>query len=101
MAADIADEVRPERVKQFRQAVLELRKLPNLSDELYNRMGTVYAQVLPGYDPQLKPVPGAVYFVIGPEKQFTAYEGYLKSTLGPDTRLYRLYPRDFWMTIND
>jgi Zn-dependent M16 (insulinase) family peptidase len=101
MAADLADDLRPELVKQFRQAVLELRKAPNLSDELYDRMGSVYAKILPGYDPQLKTVPGAVYFVIGPEKQFAAYEAYLKSTLGPDARLYRLYPRDFWMTMGD
>src|SRR5712691_9526779 len=64
MAADLADDLRPEIVKQFRQAVLELRKAPNLSDELYDRMGPVYAKILPGYDPQLKTVPGAVYFVI-------------------------------------
>jgi hypothetical protein len=44
-------------------------------------------------------VAGAVYFVIGPEKQMTAYEAYLKSAEGPDTQLYRLYPRDFWLPM--
>ena len=39
-----------------------------------------------------------MYFVIGPEKQFAAYEEYLKKTEGPDAWLYRLYPRDFWLT---
>jgi Zn-dependent M16 (insulinase) family peptidase len=97
MAADIADGVKPELVKQFRQAVLDLRKTPNLSDQLFNRMGAVYARVLPGYDPNLKTVPGGVYFIIGSEKQFVAYEAYLKSTLGADVNLWRLYPRDFWM----
>jgi Zn-dependent M16 (insulinase) family peptidase len=97
MAADIADGLQPEMVKRFRQAVLDLRKSPKLSDELYDRMGSVYAKILPGYDPQLKSVPGAIYFVIGNDKQFVAYEAYLKSTLGPDTQLYRLYPRDFWI----
>lgn len=101
MAADVADELKPEQVRAFRQAVLGLRKSPNLYDELYTRMGPTYARVLPGYDPQLKNVPGAVYFVVGPEKQFAAYEAYLKSSLGPDTRLYRLYPRDFWLTMGD
>ena len=99
MAADIADGLQPEKVKRFRQAVLDLRKSPKLADELYDRMGAVYARILPGYDPNLKSVPGAVYFVIGNDKQFAAYEAYLKSTLGPDTQLYRLYPRDFWMTL--
>jgi hypothetical protein len=101
MAADVADGLKPEEVRQFRQAILALRKTAKLSDELFDRMPAVYARVLPGYDPQLKSVPGAVYFVIGPEKQFAAYEAYLKSRLGADTRLYRLYPRDFWMTIKD
>jgi hypothetical protein len=55
---------------------------------------------LPGYDANLRSVPGAIYFVIGNDKQFGAYEAYLKSTLGPDTQLYRLYPRDFWMPLN-
>jgi len=101
MAGDVADGLKPEQVRQFRQAILALRKTPKLSDELYDRMAAVYARVLPGYDPQLKSVPGAVYFVIGPEKQFAAYDAYLKSRLGNDTRLYRLYPRDFWMTMRD
>ena len=35
--------------------------------------------------------------VIGPEKQMIAYESYLQSKEGADTRLVRLYPRDFWM----
>ncbi|PYS66985.1 MAG: hypothetical protein DMF69_24440, partial [Acidobacteria bacterium] len=99
MAADIAGGLQPDKVKRFRQAVLDLRKSPKLGDELYDRMGAVYARILPGYDPSLKSVPGAVYFVIGNEKQFVAYEGYLKSTLGPDTQLYRLYPRDFWIPL--
>lgn len=101
MAADVADGLKPDQVRAFRQAVLDLRKTPTLYDDLYARMGKVYAKILPGYDPQLKNVPGAIYFVVGPEKQFAAYEAYLKSTLGPETRLYRLYPRDFWMTIRD
>ncbi len=101
MAADVADGLQPETVKKFRQAILELRKLPNLSDELYNRMPGVYAKVLPGFDPKLKDVPGSVYFVIGNDKQFVAYEAYLKSTLGPDTQLHRLYPRDFWMAAKN
>jgi hypothetical protein len=44
-----------------------------------------------------KDVPGGVYFAIGPEKQLDAYEQYLKKAEGPETKLYRLYPRDFWL----
>jgi hypothetical protein len=45
-----------------------------------------------------KDVKGAINFVIGPEKQMKAYEAYLKSAEGENTVLYRLYPRDYWMT---
>jgi len=85
-------------VRAFRNAVLNLRAAPNLSAELYQRMGAVYATVLPGYGVKAKEVPGAIYFVIGPEKQIEVYEKYLKSVEGADARVYRLYPRDFWMT---
>ena len=39
----------------------------------------------------------SVFFVVGPEKQFAAWEEYLKTVESPDTKVYRLYPRDFWM----
>ncbi len=98
MAADVADGLTPERVRAFRNAVLNLRAAPNLPAELYQRMGAVYAAVLPGYGVKAKEVPGAIYFVIGPEKQIEVYEKYLKSVEGADARVFRLYPRDFWMT---
>ena len=98
MAADLADGQTPERVRSFRHAVLNLRAEPNLSTELYKRMGAVYAAVLPGYGTRAKDVPGAIYFVIGPEKQIEVYEKYLKSVEGADARVFRLYPRDFWVT---
>jgi hypothetical protein len=101
IANDIADGLPPEKVRKFRQALLELRKMPNLSDELFKRMGGVYARVLPGYGPKARDVQGGVFYVIGPEKQLAAYEQYLKSVEGPSARLYRIYPRDYWMTIRE
>jgi hypothetical protein len=62
-------------------------------------MEQTYARVLPGYGVKAKDVAGGVFFVIGPEKQFGLYEDYLKSVEGADTHVYRLYPRDFWMTL--
>jgi Zn-dependent M16 (insulinase) family peptidase len=97
-AADIADGVPPETVRRFREALLELRRMPNLSDELFKRMGTVYGRVLPGYSAKARDVNGGVYFVIGPEPQLTAYEQYLKTVEGPATKLFRVYPRDYWIT---
>jgi hypothetical protein len=97
MAADLADGLTPEVVSRFHQAILELRKRPDLAQELFRRMPKVYERVLPGMGIPTKQVPGGIYFVIGPEKQLQAYEAYLKQAEGPDTRLFRLYPRDFWV----
>jgi hypothetical protein len=44
-------------------------------------------------------VTGANYFVIGSEKQMAAYEAYLKSVEGEGTKLYRIYPRDYWIPM--
>jgi Zn-dependent M16 (insulinase) family peptidase len=100
MAADLADGMTPEVVSRFRRQILELRRKPNLADELYKRMEQTYAKVLPGYGVKAKTVEDGIFFVIGPEKQFGLYEDYLKSVEGADTRVYRLYPRDFWMPMN-
>jgi hypothetical protein len=100
MAADIADGTPPEAVRKFRQGLLSLRSMPNLSDELFKRMNTVYARILPGMGAKAGTVEGGVFYVIGPEKQLTAYEQYLKTVEGPEARLYRIYPRDYWLTRN-
>ena len=97
IAADLADKVAPDTVSRFRRAILDLRKMPNLAEELYKRKDKVYELILPGYGIKGKDVKEANYFVIGSEKQMSAYEAYLKSVEGGETRLYRLYPRDFWM----
>jgi Zn-dependent M16 (insulinase) family peptidase len=97
MAADLADRQPPEQVKAFRQSILELRKDPELGNKLFDRKDAVYGRVLPGYNVKGKDVPGAVYFTIGPDKQLDAWEGYLRGAEGADTKLYRLYARDFWM----
>jgi Zn-dependent M16 (insulinase) family peptidase len=101
MAADIADGTPPETVRRFRQGLLDLRKMPNLSDVLFKRMNTVYARILPGFGTKARDVAGGVFYVIGPEKQLTAYEQYLKTVEGPDAHLFRIYPRDYWMTLKD
>lgn len=99
MAANMADAITPEVVSRFRRAILDVRKMPDLSAELYRRKDKVYERVFPGYGMKGRDIAGANFFVIGPEKQMTAYEAYLKSVEGADTQLYRLYPRDFWLTM--
>ncbi|HEU4597181.1 MAG TPA: hypothetical protein VFS10_18765, partial [Pyrinomonadaceae bacterium] len=92
MAADLADGLTPQAVTRFRRALLDLRRSPNLSAELFKRMGTVYARILPGYGTKAADVEGGIFYVIGPEKQLTAYEQYLKTVEGPAARLHRIYP---------
>jgi Zn-dependent M16 (insulinase) family peptidase len=99
MAADLADGLTPETVARFRRGILELRKMPNLAEELYKRKDKVYAPLLPGYGIKGKTVAGANYFVIGAEKQMSAYETYLKSSDAAESSLYRLYPRDYWILL--
>lgn len=98
MAADLADGLTPDVIKRFHQAILELKKSPDLEAELFRRMSQVDAKVLPGMGTKAKGVEGAVYFVIGPEKQLTAWEEYLKREDSTEARVWRLYPRDFWLT---
>lgn len=97
MAADMADGRTPDVIRNFRRAILEARKLPDLSKQLYARKDSVYQRVLPGYGAKGRDNAGASYFSIGPEKQLSAYEEYLKKAEGPSTLLFRLYPRDFWV----
>lgn len=97
MANDLADGITPALVTRFRTAILELHRSPGLAEELHRRLTRVYARVMPGLGASVKDVPGGVYFIIGPEKQFVAWEQYLRTVEGPDTKVYRLYPRDFWM----
>jgi Zn-dependent M16 (insulinase) family peptidase len=96
MAADLADSLTSEKVRSFRSEVLKLRQDPNLYHKLQARMENVYGQVLPGYGPTADKVKDPIYFIIGPESQFRAYEEYLHNVEG-DFTLYRLYPRDFWI----
>lgn len=99
MATDLADGITPDLVRNFRKSLLALRSQSNLADSLYDRMGTVYARVLPGYSPTGSDAKDRVYMTVGPEKQMTAYEGYLKAAVSPDAQLIRLYPRDFWLPL--
>ena len=91
IASDLTEGQPPAQVRRFRESILALRNDPKLAELLFARKDAVYAQMLPGYDPNAPQVPGAIYFAIGADKQLDAWEGYLKA------KLYRLYPRDYWM----
>ncbi|HEU4520695.1 MAG TPA: hypothetical protein VFT12_01760 [Thermoanaerobaculia bacterium] len=97
IAADLADGTTPDLVRRFRQSILELRKNPELGNLLFDRKDRVYGRFIPGYNVKASEVANGVFFVIGPDKQLDAWEEYLKETEGSESRLYRLYGRDFWM----
>lgn len=97
IAANLADGLTPSVVSRFHERILDLRSAPDLPAELFRRVGALYARVLPGLGPPMSQIEDGVYFVIGPEKQFSSWESYLQSIEGPDAQLFRLYPRDFWM----
>jgi hypothetical protein len=100
MAANLADRITPERVRDFRSAILDLRSLPGLYRQLRSRMESTYAAVVPGYGTRaanLSSKDETISFVIGPEKQLESYEAYLHREVGKEIALYRIYPRDYWL----
>ncbi len=94
MASNLVDGVTPDVVRAFRTKLLEQTKRPDLANALFARMQPVYSKVLPGFGSL---DPNATYFVIGPEKQMSAYQGYLTAAVSKSATLHRLYPRDFWI----
>ncbi|HVG23246.1 MAG TPA: hypothetical protein VND45_03750 [Thermoanaerobaculia bacterium] len=97
MANDVRDGQTPDQVRRFRTSILELRKDPKLGETLFDRKDAVYGRMLPGYGAKTARPAEAIYFTSGPDKQLDAWEAYLRNTEGAETKLVRLYPRDFWM----
>ncbi len=95
IADDLADGITPEVVKHFRTAILGLRKEPNLADELFKRVDQVYGPIVPGYGVNARQVPGAIYYLIGNDKQFKSLDGDVQAR--EDEHVYKLYPRDYWL----
>ncbi|MGD8922129.1 MAG: hypothetical protein PVH24_02690, partial [Candidatus Zixiibacteriota bacterium] len=97
MAADLADGITPEVVRRYRQAILDVRDMDNLYETIKERMPGVYGEVLIGYGPSLADSKDATLFMIGPESQFESLQRYIETTEGKED-IWRLYPRDFWLT---
>jgi Zn-dependent M16 (insulinase) family peptidase len=98
IASDLADGFTPDVVRAYNNKVLEVRKQPNLLNELVNRMPSTYGPVMIGYGQPLAESEDGSFFMIGPEPQFNALEQYIATTESPQ-KVYRLYPRDFWLTM--
>lgn len=97
MANDIEGGWTPETVAGFRRAILAIRKEAGLTDLLFARMLGVYARVLAGLGSSVTKGRDPVFFVIGNDKQLDAWQQYLRSVEGATTRVWKLYPRDYWM----
>jgi Zn-dependent M16 (insulinase) family peptidase len=95
MANDLADGITPAKVRQFREAILSLRQDPGVGDQIFQRVDKVYGRLLPGYGPKAKETAGAVYYVIGNDKQFRAMDADVQ--VREDEHVYKLYPRDYWL----
>lgn len=95
IADDLADGITPDKVRRFREAILALRREAGLSAELFRRIDAQYGRILPGYGVKAKDTPGVTYYIIGPEKQFAAFDADVQRQ---DEHVYRLYPRDYWFS---
>lgn len=95
MANNLADGVTPGKVQKFRQAILALRSEPGIAQQIFSRVDKVYGQMMPGYGPKAQETPGAVYYIIGNDKQFRAMDSDVQNR--EDEHVYRLYPRDYWL----
>jgi hypothetical protein len=100
IAADLADGITPERVRAYREKVLAMRERKDLFADLTSRMEAAYGPVIIGYGRPLAESKDGKFFLIGPESQFQSLEEYIASTENEgDHTVYRLYPRDFWLTL--
>ena len=97
LSDDLADNIGPEVVRKFREALLNLGKKKEITDMVYEQVLPQYGKIIPGLGLKLKDVAGGKYLAIGDEKQLGQYEDYLKQTEGQDAKLVRLWGRDFWI----
>ena len=97
MAADLADAVTPDKVRAFRQQILNFKKdHRDFYQIARDHMQQAYGPVLIGYGAPLANSPDGNFFLIGPEPQFESLERYIATAESPQP-IYRLYPRDFWL----
>ena len=96
MANNLADGYTPDKVRTFRQKVLDMRQEPDLFDRIWERMEQAYGPVLIGYGEPLSGSRDGNFFLIGPPQQFESLQQLIE-TAEEEKPVYRLYPRDFWI----
>ena len=98
IAEEIEDGVPPAVVRAFRERVQQIRHDPDAPAQALERVDAVYGKLLPGYGPKAKDVPGAMYYIIGADRQFKALDTEVQNR--EDEHVWRLYPRDYWLVAN-
>lgn len=95
-AEDLVDGDVPERVRKYREAVLALDRA-TLWQKMAPRLVASAGKVLPGIGPRSRDAAGAVMVAIAPEPLLARWEGWVQEHEGGGERVYRVYPRDFWL----
>jgi hypothetical protein len=96
IARDIRDGINPAKVRQFSQAILKLRRDPDLLSELTSTAMDSVCPVLINNDclPQQRQA-RSLFFLIGPERLLADAENKLAIP-----KLLRAYPSDFWINYS-
>ena len=96
-ADEIVDGDTPQRVRAFREAVLTLGRESDLWPRMKAHIVSSAGRALPGIGPKSRDVPGGVFLVIAPERLIVDWETWVQEHEGAQERVYRIYPRDFWV----
>jgi hypothetical protein len=92
-AQDIRDGNEPDKIRQFSEAVLKLRKKPDLLSELTHHGLTAICGVLVSDDcKQQQQLSKSLFFFVGSEQVLSDIEKRLAMP-----KLFKLYPSDFWL----
>jgi Zn-dependent M16 (insulinase) family peptidase len=97
MASNYQDGLPPEKVRAFRQKILDIKRDKELYNKIKEHYEDAYGPVFVGYGRSSAESEDGIFFIIGPPAQFESMEKYIESTESKQT-IYRLYPRDFWLT---
>jgi hypothetical protein len=96
LADDLRDGNRPEVVRAYKSAILQLAREPGTLDAVRARFQTTLGRVMVGLPGgKVSASPEAAAFFIGPEDLIKRYEDFVRER-GEAQRVIRLYPRDFW-----
>lgn len=96
-ANDLADGFSPEKIAEFRRAVLRIRKNSKMFKDIWKQMEAVYGQVLTGYGAPKLSGKGNTFLIIGPDEQIISMERLITTEEGSQHPVTRIYPRDFWI----